>query len=107
MDILPQIKGLGERLILLKQREFEISSLLNNQDNHVAKSDVKRLIQSLNCLLGDRNKKELKAVYRSFIKEITFEPTEKAHLNMMLYFDEGINQQLNDIYQEVSIVFFD
>ena len=44
--------------------------------------------------------KEVKQIYQCFIKEITFNKDTKADIQMTLYFDEAIVDQLNKSYQE-------
>ena len=44
--------------------------------------------------------KEVKQIYQCFIKEITFNKDTKADIQMTLYFDEAIVDQLNKSYKE-------
>ena len=44
--------------------------------------------------------KEVKQIYQCFIKEITFNKDTKADIQMTVYFNEAIVDQLNKSYQE-------
>ena len=100
-DIQLRINSLINKQNQLKRRNYEILSILDHQDVKVHVKDVKQLVKALDELLEGREKAKIKAIYRTFIKEITFEVHDKTQLQLTMYFDEGIISQLNEHYREV------
>lgn len=58
------------------------------------------LLNAVDKLIEEGTTKEVKQIYQCFIKEITFNKETKSDIQMTLYFDEAIVNQLNKSYQE-------
>lgn len=100
-DIQPRINSLIKQQNELKIRSYEILSILDHRDVKIHVKDVKQLVKALDELLEGREKAKIKTIYRTFIKEITFDVQDKRHLQLTMYFDKGIINQLNEHYREV------
>lgn len=94
-----RIKELKEQLALNQSRENEILLMLRYKDVRIELQDVKQIVKSIDDLLAKREKKEIKAIYRSFIEKITFDPMNKEHLQITMKFNDEIINQLNEYYQ--------
>lgn len=100
MDTLhDRIKELKDQLAVNQTRENEILLMLRYKDTKIKLQDVQQIVKSIDVLLEKREKKEIKAIYRSFIEKITFDPMEKEHLQMTMKFNDEIINQLNEYYQ--------
>nr|WP_270779732.1 hypothetical protein [Enterococcus durans] len=52
--------------------------------------------------LTQSEKKQVKALYRTFIEKITFDPKQKEILEITMKFTPAVVQQLNEQYQIAS-----
>lgn len=99
-DINQRKEELTEQLIFSKQREREILSVLDHQDQLVEVTDVEKILKALKEMLEHAEKAVIKQVYRSFIEKVEFDPLNKEDVGITMRFDENVIQQLNQIYQE-------
>lgn len=99
-DINQRKEELTEQLIFSKQREREILSVLEHQDQLVEVTDIEKILKALNEMLKHAEKAVIKQVYRSFIEKVEFDPLNKEDIRITMRFDENVIQQLNQIYQE-------
>jgi site-specific DNA recombinase len=99
-DINQRKEELTEQLIFSKQREREILSVLDHQDQLVEVTDVEKILKALKEMLEHAEKAVIKQVYRSFIEKVEFDPLNKEDVRITMRFDENVIQQLNQIYQE-------
>lgn len=103
VDVQPKISQLDSQLIMLKQREYQIGLILENRDKSIKIEHVTQLISALDTLLEGKEKKQVKAIYRSFIKEIRFDKLNKDNIKMVMYFDQDTINQLNEFYRETTL----
>lgn len=80
----------------LTHREQTILAFLGNQDIQLSIADVKLIVESIDQMVQNQEKSKLKQLYGSFIKEITFDPLDKEHLEIKLLFDEKTKQIIED-----------
>lgn len=99
-DINQRKEELTEQLIFSKQREREILSVLEHQDQLVEVTDIEKILKALNEMLKHAEKAVIQQVYRSFIEKVEFDPLNKEDIRITMRFDENVIQQLNQIYQE-------
>lgn len=99
-DVTLRKDQLREQMIFAKQREREILSVLEHQEQKVEVADVQQILQALDRMLQKASKPVIKQIYRSFIEKIEFDPLNKEHIRITMKFDEAIIHQLNQIYQE-------
>ncbi|MGF2146368.1 recombinase family protein [Vagococcus fluvialis] len=102
-DVQPKINQLDSKLIILKQRDYQIQLILENKDKSIKMKHVTQLINALDTLLEGKEKKQVKAIYRSFIKEIRFDRQNKEDIKMVMYFDQDTINQLNEFYRETTL----
>lgn len=76
-------------------------AILQDKDIKSELDDVQRIIKSIDAMLENRTKKETKIIYQSFIEKINFDPATKDDIKITMKFNEGIIQQLNEIYRGV------
>lgn len=103
VDVQPKISQLDSQLIMLRQREYQIGLILDNKDRSIKFEHVTQLINALDTLLEGKEKKQVKAIYRSFIKEVRFDKQNKEDIKMVMYFDQDIINQLNEYYRETTL----
>lgn len=103
VDVQPKINQLDSQLIMLKQREYQIELILGNKDKSIKTKHVTQLINALDTLLKGKEKKQVKVIYRSFIKEIRFDKQNKEDIKMVMYFDQDTINQLNEFYRETTL----
>ena len=82
-----------------QKRENEILHFLKHKDQSIEITNVQRLLQGIDAMLAGQEKKAIKALYRCFIKKITFDKETKDNIQMTMVFDEDIIAQLNQFYQ--------
>ncbi|WP_270346200.1 hypothetical protein [Enterococcus thailandicus] len=103
-ELIDSLKDRLAQLTLLRKelqvRENEILGVLQHKGEKVSINNVRQILVGLDRLLLNREKKEIKELYRIFIKKITFDPLNKADIKLYLAFDEGIINQLNERYKE-------
>lgn len=80
----------------LTHREQTILAFLGNQDVQLSIADVQLIVESIDQMVQNQEKSKLKQLYGSFIKEITFDPLDKEHLEIKLLFDEKTKQIIED-----------
>ncbi|WP_288394125.1 recombinase family protein [uncultured Vagococcus sp.] len=102
-DVQPKINQLDSQLIMLKQRDYQIQLILDNKDKSIETKHVTQLVNALDTLLEGKEKKQVKAIYRSFIKEIRFDKQNKEDIKMVMYFDQDTINQLNEFYRETTL----
>ncbi|ENZ5548398.1 recombinase family protein, partial [Enterococcus hirae] len=80
-------------------RENEILGIFQQQGEPIQVKDVQRILTSLDRFLAQSEKKQVKALYRTFIEKITFDPNYKEILEITMKFTPAVVQQLNEQYQ--------
>ena len=58
-------------------RENEILGIFQQQGEPIQVKDVQQILTSLDCFLIQSEKKQVKALYHTFIEKITFDPNQK------------------------------
>lgn len=95
-----RIKELKNHLALYGIREEEILSILNNKDKKFQPKDIHILVSGIDRMLENQPKSVIKNIYRSFIKSVTFDPTNKENITITMNFSEGIVKQINELYKK-------
>lgn len=72
----------------------------DQKEKKIVTSDIHVLMTGVDRLLEKGTTKEVKHLYQCFIKEITFNKKTKSDIQMTVYFDEGIVNELNKNHQE-------
>ncbi|MBC2278739.1 hypothetical protein HCB42_07370 [Listeria welshimeri] len=99
-DITLRRDELKEQLMFAKQRELEILSVLEHQNQKVTVEDTEQLLQALNQFLQKAEKAAIKQFYRTFIQKVVFDPFNKEDIKITMTFDEAVIHQLNQPYQK-------
>lgn len=101
-ELFPMLKDrldeLTEKRRQLHIRENEILGIFQ-QGEPIQVKDVQRILTSLDRFLAQSEKKQIKALYRTFIEKITFDPNHKEMLEITMKFTHAVVQQLNEQYQ--------
>lgn len=84
---------------MIQQEQRQLINLLNQKEQPVKVDDITILLNAVDRLIQEGTTKEVKQIYQCLIKEITFNKETKADIQMTLYFDETIVNQLNKSYQ--------
>ncbi|MBL1224203.1 recombinase family protein [Enterococcus sp. BWR-S5] len=104
-ELLDSVKErLGELTLKRKNyqlRENEILTVLQHQGEEITIKNVQSIINGLDVLLTNREKREVKQIYRTFIDRITFDPLNKNDIKLYMTFDQTIIDQLNEHYKAV------
>lgn len=102
-ELFPMLKDrldeLTEKRRQLHIRENEILGFFQQQGEPIQVKDVQRILTSLDRFLAHSEKKQVKALYRTFIEKITFDPNHKEMLEITMKFTPAVVQQLNEQYQ--------
>ncbi|VTS88203.1 cassette chromosome recombinase B [Enterococcus hirae] len=102
-ELFPMLKDrldeLTEKRRQLHIRENEILGIFQQQGEPIQVKDVQRILTSLDRFLAQSEKKQVKALYRTFIEKITFDPNHKEILEITMKFTPAVVQQLNEQYQ--------
>ena len=102
-ELFPMLKDrldeLTEKRRQLHIREHEILGIFQQQGEPIQVKDVQRILTSLDRFLAQSEKKQIKALYRTFIEKITFDPNHKEILEITMKFTPAVVQQLNEQYQ--------
>lgn len=102
-ELFPMLKDrldeLTEKRRQLHIRENEILGIFQQQGEPIQVKDVQRILTSLDRFLAQSEKKQVKALYRTFIEKITFDPKQKEILEITMKFTPAVVQQLNEQYQ--------
>lgn len=102
-ELFPMLKDrldeLTEKRRQLHIRENEILGIFQQQGEPIQVKDVQRILTSLDRFLAQSEKKQVKALYRTFIEKITFDPNYKEILEITMKFTPAVVQQLNEQYQ--------
>ncbi|EMF0501461.1 recombinase family protein [Enterococcus hirae] len=102
-ELFPMLKDrldeLTEKRRQLHIRENEILGIFQQQGEPIQVKDVQRILTSLDRFLTQSEKKQVKALYRTFIEKITFDPKQKEILEITMKFTPAVVQQLNEQYQ--------
>ncbi|EOM70484.1 hypothetical protein SKC_00248 [Enterococcus faecium EnGen0164] len=102
-ELFPMLKDrldeLTEKRRQLHIRENEILGIFQQQGEPIQVKDVQRILTSLDRFLAQSEKKQIKALYRTFIEKITFDPNHKEILEITMKFTPAVVQQLNEQYQ--------
>ncbi|AQT57418.1 TPA: recombinase family protein [Enterococcus faecium] len=101
-ELFPMLKDrldeLTEKRRQLHIRENEILGIFQ-QGEPIQVKDVQRILTNLDRFLAQSEKKQIKALYRTFIEKITFDPNHKEMLEITMKFTHAVVQQLNEQYQ--------
>ncbi|MGG5342099.1 recombinase family protein [Enterococcus sp. AZ192] len=81
-------------------RENELLSILSYQGKKIEVGNVTDIVIGIDKLVSNQEKQQIKQLYRTFIQKITFTPDTKDHLQLTMYFDQSIIDQLNKHYRE-------
>lgn len=81
-------------------RENEIIEILAHKDELIEAHDIQKIVTGIDQLLANQEKQVIKQLYRTFIKQITFDPVTKEHIQLTMYFDQPIIDELIKHYQE-------
>lgn len=104
-ELLDSVKERLEELTLRRRnyqlRENEILTVLQHQGEEITIKNVQSIINGLDVLLTNREKREVKQIYRTFIDRITFDPLNKDDIKLYMTFDQTIIDQLNEHYKAV------
>lgn len=104
-ELLDSVKERLEELTLKRRnyqlRENEILAVLQHQGEEITIKNVQSIINGLDVLLTNREKREVKQIYRTFIDRITFDPLNKDDIKLYMTFDQTIIDQLNEHYKAV------
>lgn len=103
-ELVESLKGRLEELHGLRRekqiRENEIIEILAHKDESIEAHGIQKIVTGIDQLLDNQEKRVIKQLYRTFIKQITFDPVIKEHIQLALYFDQPIIDELNKQYQE-------
>lgn len=94
-----RMKELEIELAVTRQRRQTIASFLEKEGVQLNPAEVEKMLHYVNALLAGRNKKDIKAIYRTFIESITFNKETKGDIQIRMLFDAPIINQLNQVYQ--------
>lgn len=81
-------------------RENELLTILSYQGKKIEVDNVTDIVIGIDKLVSNQEKQQIKQLYRTFIQKITFTPDTKDHLQLTMYFDQSIIDQLNKHYRE-------
>lgn len=81
-------------------RENELLTILSYQGKKIEVGNVTDIVIGIDKLVSNQEKQQIKQLYRTFIQKITFTPDTKDHLQLTMYFDQSIIDQLNKHYRE-------
>ncbi|WP_270215964.1 recombinase family protein [Enterococcus lactis] len=98
-ELKDRLDELTEKRRQLHIRENEILGIFQQQGEPIQVKDVQRILTSLDRFLAHSEKKQVKALYRTFIEKITFDPNHKEMLEITMKFTPAVVQQLNEQYQ--------
>lgn len=96
------ILELQQQIQLFTNRENEILGLLRYQEDEIRVKDVRLLFNNLDVLLDEKNKKEVKELYRIFIEKITFDLGTRDNIQITVKFDQSTVDQLNEAYRKAE-----
>ena len=99
-ELKERLEQLESDTIMIQQRQREIERLKQTKNQPIQVIDISRILEAIQQFINKSSKREIKQVYQSFIKEITFDKKTKDQFKLTLYFDDAIVNQLNTIYQE-------
>ena len=94
-----RMKELEIELAITRQRRQTIATFLEKEGVQLNPAEVEKMLHYVNALLAGRNKKDIKAIYRTFIESITFNKETKGDIQIRMLFDAPIINQLNQVYQ--------
>lgn len=103
-ELVESLKDRLEELHSLRRekqvRENEIIEILAHKDESIEAHDIQKIVTGIDQLLAKQEKRVIKQLYRTFIKQITFDPVTKEQIQLTMYFDQPIIDELNKRYQE-------
>lgn len=100
VELADRINELQNRKIMNREEQNQLTLQKNKERESLKVTDITVLLNAIERLLKEGTTKEVKQIYQCFIKEITFNKDTKANIQMILYFEEAIVNQLNKSYQE-------
>lgn len=95
-----RVSELQNQKIMNQEEKNQLKRQKEQGGEPIKVTDIAVLLNGIEKLLKEGTTKEIKQIYQCFIKEITFNRDKKADIQMTLYFDEAIVDQLNKSYQE-------
>lgn len=95
-----RINELQNQKIINQEEQNQLKRLKDQEGESIKVTDITVLLTAVEGLLKKGTTKEVKQIYQCFIKEITFNKDTKADIQMTVYFNEAIVDQLNKSYQE-------
>ncbi|WP_427813291.1 recombinase family protein [Enterococcus sp. 22-H-5-01] len=101
-SLIDRINELKKDLALYGIREEEILSILNNKDKKLQPKDIHILVSGIDRMLENQPKPVIKNIYRSFVKSVTFDPTNKENITITMNFSEEIVEQINELYKKTA-----
>ncbi|WP_051669189.1 recombinase family protein [Carnobacterium jeotgali] len=93
-DLHVRIKELENNRYELLNQEREMENRLNQTRKPISKKETQRVLDLLGIAIKDKEKKELKEIYKTFIDKITFDKSTKE-VNVHLVFNKEILRKLN------------
>ncbi|MBC1939179.1 hypothetical protein HCB16_07725 [Listeria welshimeri] len=103
-ELLDLLKERLEELHTLRRekqiRENELLTILSYKVKKIEVGNVTDILNGIDKLVSNQEKQQIKQLYRTFIQKITFTPDTKEHLQLTMYFDQSIIDQLNKHYRE-------
>ncbi|EAC8051844.1 hypothetical protein KCU02_002551 [Listeria monocytogenes] len=103
-ELLDSLKERLEELhTLLREkqiRENELLTILSYQGKKIEVDNVTDIVIGIDKLVSNQEKQQIKQLYRTFIQKINFTPDTKDRLQLTMYFDQSIIDQLNKHYRE-------
>jgi site-specific DNA recombinase len=95
-----RVNELQNQKIMNQEEQNQLKRQKEQEGEAIKVTDITVLLNGVEGLLKKGTTREVKQIYQCFIKEITFNKDTKADIQMTLYFDEAIVDQLNKSYQE-------
>ncbi|MBC2053444.1 hypothetical protein HCJ34_06640 [Listeria welshimeri] len=104
-ELLDSVKECLEELSNIRKnhqfRENEILAVLKHKREKLEIKDVHLIVNGLGRLLDNREKNEIKQIYRIFIDRITFDKLDKDDIKIYMKFYQIVMNQLNEYYKGV------
>ncbi|MCH3084313.1 hypothetical protein K3X07_14900, partial [Listeria monocytogenes] len=74
--------------------------ILSYQGKKIEVDTVTDIVIDIDKLVSNQEKQQITQLYRTFIQKINFTPDTKDRLQLPMYFDHSIIDQLNKNYRE-------
>lgn len=94
-DLQVRVKELENSCFDLRNQEREIQHVLNQTSKAISKKETQRVLDLLGLAIKNKEKKELKEIYKTFIDKITFDKATKE-VTVHLVFSKEILKMLNN-----------